>query len=141
MQDLTVKALSALHRGLYRLTDGRVGKWLPRVDAPMLLLTTTGRRSGDAHEVPLLYLEVEEGWLVIASFGGRPYHPAWYLNLRDAPACEIQIDGDRIAVMAATVGPERRAELWPEVVAAYPGYRDYQAKTDREIPLVVLSRR
>ncbi len=139
MRDGTVRAVSALHRGLYRATGGRVGKWLPGVDAPMLLLTTTGRRSGRPRTVPLLYLEEDGGWLVIASFGGRDYHPAWYLNLVAEPACEVQIDGARRPAVAATVAPERRAELWPQVVAAYPGYADYQAKTERAIPLVLLT--
>ncbi len=138
MRNGTVKGLSALHRGLYRATRGRVGKWLPGVGAPMLLLTTTGRRTGREHTVPLLYLEEEGGWLVVASYGGRPYHPAWYLNLVARPECEVQVDGRRMPAVAATVGPERRAELWPKVVAAYPGYEDYQSKTNREIPLVLV---
>ncbi len=135
-----MRAASAVHRVLYRATGGRVGRRLPGVDAPMLLLTTTGRRSGRARTVPLLYLDRDGGWLVIASFGGRDYHPAWYLNLQADPACEIQVDGARVQAVAETVPPDRRAELWPEVVAAYPGYADYQAKTEREIPLVLLSR-
>ncbi len=134
-----MRAVSALHRVLYRTTGGKVGKWLPGVDAPMLLLTTTGRRTGRPRTVPLLYLERDGGWLVIASFGGRDYHPAWYLNLVAEPACEVQIDGERFAAGAAVVAPDRRAELWPEVVAAYPGYADYQAKTGREIPLVLVT--
>ncbi len=138
MQDLTVKLLSAVHRELYRWTGGRLGKRLSRVDAPMLLLTTTGRRSGKQHTVPLLYLDVEDGWLVIASFGGRDYHPAWYLNLVAEPECVVQIDDRRVKAVAASVPADRRAELWPQVVAAYPGYADYEAKTDREIPLLVL---
>ncbi len=141
MRDGTVRAVSALHRVLYRATGGRLGKWLPGVDAPMLLLTTTGRRTGQRRTVPLLYLERDGGWLVIASFGGRDYHPAWYRNLVEEPACEVQIDGTRHRATAAVLAPERRAELWPEVVAAYPGYADYQARTDREIPLVLLTPR
>lgn len=139
MRDGTVRVVSALHRVAYRATGGRLGKWLPGVDAPMLLLTTTGRRSGEPRTVPLLYLDRDGGWLVIASFGGRDYHPAWYLNLQADPACEVQVDGARAPAVAATLPAERRAELWPEVVAAYPGYADYQAKTEREIPLVLLT--
>ncbi len=139
MRDGTVKVVSALHRGLYAVTGGRVGKWLPGVAAPMLLLTTMGRRSGRPHTVPLLYLDQDDGWLVIASFGGRDYHPAWYLNLLADPRCEVQIDGERTPVVADTVPAERRAGLWPEVVAAYPGYAEYEAKTTREIPLVLLT--
>ena len=140
MRNGTVRTLSALHRVLYRTTGGRIGRTLPRIDAPMLLLTTTGRRSGRQHTVPLLYLQDGDGWLVIASYGGRDHHPAWYLNLVADSSCAVQIDGEYIDVRAETVGADRRAELWERVVSAYDGYRAYQAKTDREIPLVLLTR-
>jgi deazaflavin-dependent oxidoreductase (nitroreductase family) len=105
----------------------------------MLLLTTTGRHTGKAHTVPLLYLRDEEDIVVIASWGGRDYHPEWYLNLRGDPAATIQIDGQRSKVRATTADPERRGRLWPRVLEAYDGYREYQGRTDREIPIVILA--
>ncbi len=118
-----------------------MGRRLPRIDAPMLLLTTTGRRSGRPHTVPLLFLTDGDGWLVIASYGGRDHHPAWYLNLVANPSCSVQINGRRLAAVAATVPKDGRDELWARVVNAYDGYAGYQAKTEREIPLVRLTPR
>ena len=77
---------------------------------------------------------------MIASWGGRDVNPEWYLNLVSNPAASVQIDGTRFEVVAATAEPERRARLWPQVLAAYDGYRQYQSRTDREIPVVILSR-
>jgi deazaflavin-dependent oxidoreductase (nitroreductase family) len=108
------------------------------VDNDMLLLTTTGRRSGRSHTVPLLYLTEGDTVVVIASWGGRPYHPDWYLNLEADPHVEVQIAGMRRRMRARTAEPEERAAWWPRVVAAYDGYRAYQSRTDRQIPVVVL---
>ncbi len=138
MRDGGVRALSRLHRRLYRATGGRIGRRLPRIDAPMLLLTTTGRRTAKPHTVPLLFLPEGDGWLVVASYGGRDHHPAWYLNLVADPTCTVQIEGTTTAATARTTGAEDRARLWARVVAAHDGYTAYQAKTEREIPLVVL---
>jgi deazaflavin-dependent oxidoreductase (nitroreductase family) len=105
----------------------------------MLLLSTTGRHSGKTHTVPLLFLRDADDIVVIASWGGRDYHPEWYLNLRTNPDATIQIDGRRSKVSATTAGPERRGRLWPRVLEAYDGYREYQGRTDREIPIVILA--
>lgn len=137
MRDRTAKNLSTLHTGLFRLTGGRVGRRL--VDNDMLLLTTTGRRSGKTHTVPLLYLRDKEHLVVIASWGGRDHHPHWYTNLMKDPAATVQIDGRHLDVQAATADREQRARLWPQVLDAYDGYREYQNRTDREIPIVILS--
>lgn len=139
MRDTTAKQLSTLHTLLYRLTQGRIGRRL--VDNDMLLLTTTGRRTGNKHTVPLLYLRDGDDLIVIASWGGRDHHPEWYLNLLANPEADVQIDGHRSPVVAETADPERRAVLWPRVLAAYDGYRAYQSRTDREIPVVVLEPR
>lgn len=104
----------------------------------MLLLTTTGRRSGDPHTVPLLYLTEGDTIALIASWGGRPYHPEWYLNLLDDPSVVIEIDRERRPMRARTAQPEERSIWWDRAVANYPGYRDYQARTDRQIPVVLL---
>ena len=136
MRDSTAKRLSALHRIAFRATRGVVGRRL--VDNDMLLLTTTGRRSGTARTVPLLYLTEGESVILIASWGGRPTHPEWYLNLVANPEVLIQIQGTRRAMRARTANADERARWWPRIVNAYDGYREYQSRTDREIPVVIL---
>ena len=140
MRDATVKRVSALHRLALRATGGRLGRTLPGVGAPMLLLTTTGRRSGRARTVPLLYLDVEGGYAVIASFGGRPYHPDWYHNLLARPEATVQVGGATHQVEATVTEGDQRHALWERAVAAYPGYAGYQSRTDRQIPVVLLRR-
>jgi deazaflavin-dependent oxidoreductase (nitroreductase family) len=129
---------SRLHVVLFRASGGRLGGRL-RKTAPVLLLTTTGRKSGKQRTTPLLYVEDGEQYVIIASVGGAPKHPAWYLNLQANPAATIQIGTRRIAVSAETATPEDRARLWPLATNMYSGYSDYQAKTSREIPVVVLT--
>ena len=136
MRDDTVKLLSAVHAAVYRATAGRIGKRL--ADNDMCLLTTTGRRSGTAHTVPLLYLSDHGRFVVIASYGGRPHHPDWYLNLLDDPDATLQIGGRSYPVTARTADPVERAAWWPKVVEAYADYAAYQSRTDRQIPLVFL---
>lgn len=137
MRDGTAKNLSTLHRVLYRLTGGRIGRRL--VDNDMLLLTTKGRRTGREHTVPLLYLRDGGDLFVVASWGGRDNHPEWYLNLQSDPAATVQINRRRLPVTTETAGPERRAKLWPRVLSAYEGYRIYESRTEREIPVVILT--
>ncbi|MCP3997775.1 MAG: nitroreductase family deazaflavin-dependent oxidoreductase [bacterium] len=137
MRDRTAKNLSTLHAAIFRTTRGRVGKRL--VDNDMLLLSTTGRVTGKTHTVPLLYLRDNDDLVVIASWGGRDQHPEWYLNLSADPVAHAQINGSRFRVRATTADTERRRRLWPQVLDAYDGYREYQSRTDREIPVVILS--
>lgn len=132
----TVRWLSRLHTAAYRLTCGIVGRRLAQND--MLLLTTTGRRTGRHRTVPLLYLRDGGSLVVIASYGGRRHHPDWYLNLIGHPEALVQIGRRRTPVRARTASPPERARLWPVVVAAYRGYRTYQRRTDRAIPVVKL---
>ena len=133
-----VRVLGRLHARLYRLTGGRfvgrVGK------APILLLTTIGRRSGQPRTTPLLYLRDGEQLAIVASFGGNPTHPVWYLNLTANPEVSVQVGRDRFSAMAQTASVEERARLWPKIVELYPGYAGYQQKTTREIPIVLLER-
>jgi len=136
MRDRTAKALSTLHTMLYRASHGRIGRRL--VDNDMLLLTTVGRHTGRRHTVPLLYLRHGDDLIVIASWGGRDDHPEWYRNLLAQPRCTVQILGKRHEVIAETAPPEVRSVVWPEVEAAYSGYRVYQSRTNREIPIVLL---
>jgi deazaflavin-dependent oxidoreductase (nitroreductase family) len=136
VRDVNVKLLSRLHTGLYRLTDGRIGRRL--VDNDMLLLTTTGRRSGKRHTVPLLYLRDGDRLVVIASYGGRPNHPEWYRNLLSDPGATVQILGDSHQVRATTMSPEERSAWWPKIIDTYGDYATYQSRTEREIPVVWL---
>ena len=138
MRDRTAKNLSTLHTLFYRATGGRVGRRL--VNNDMLLLTTTGRRSGKDHTVPLLYLVDGEDLIVIASWGGRATNPQWYENLLAEPRVLVQVRGRRWPARAMTAPPEARERIWPLVLAAYDGYREYQLGTTREIPVVILRR-
>ena len=131
---MRVKLLSRLHLLLYRL--GFVRRL---VDLPVLVLTTKGRRSGKPRTVPLTYFEDGGNLVLVASYGGRPHDPAWFVNLEAEPDVEVKIGGERRRMTARRATPDERARLWPTVVAGYAGYGDYQAKTSREIPLVILS--
>jgi deazaflavin-dependent oxidoreductase (nitroreductase family) len=136
--DLVLKTMNTLHRGMLKLTGGRVG-W-DAGNMPVVELTTTGRRSGRPHTV-MLTSPVRDGdtWVLVASRGGDDHHPAWFLNLSDDPAVEAVVKGgDRRPMRARVAGADERAELWPRVTAAQPRYAGYQRRTRREIPLVVL---
>ena len=107
----------------------------------MCLLSTTGRRSGEVHTVPLLYLRDGDRLVVVASWGGRDHHPDWYENLLVDPHAAVQVLGDSWAVAAETADSEERAVWWPMVLEAYDGYATYVSRTDREIPVVFLDPR
>jgi deazaflavin-dependent oxidoreductase (nitroreductase family) len=136
LRDSSVKRWSRFHKTLYRLTRGQVGRRL--VDNDMLLLTTTGRRTGKPHTVPLLYLTDGDRYVVIASYGGRPHHPEWYRNLVAHPRVTVETPDGAQPMFARTATPEERASWWPRAVEAYEGYAVYQSRTDREIPVVFL---
>lgn len=131
------KAVVKIHVALYRLTGGRFGSRF-KGGAPILLLTTTGRKTGKRRTNPLLFVEEDSGYAVVASAGGAPKHPAWYQNLRKNPEVEVQVKSRRLHARAETAGPEDRARLWPKLTAIWPGYDTYQAKTSRRIPVVIL---
>ena len=136
--DLQLKAMNTFHRGLLKLSGGRLG-WRAG-GMPVLELTTTGRKSSQPRTV-MLTSPVQEGdaIAIVASRGGDDHHPAWFLNMRDHPDVEVAFAGKPKRPMRARVAtPEERAALWPRVTAAYKGYAGYQTKTDREIPLVLL---
>jgi deazaflavin-dependent oxidoreductase (nitroreductase family) len=136
MRDGAVKRWSALHRSLYQMSGGRIGRRL--ADNDMLLLTTTGHVSRRPHTIPLLYIREESRLLVVASYGGRPRHPAWYDNLVADPVVRVQMGAMRAEMIARTAEPEERAVWWPRVVDAFADYAVYQSRTDRVIPLVFL---
>ena len=125
-----------LHPLVLRTSKGRLGGTLFK--APVLLLTTTGRKSGKERTVPLLYLRDGEALVVVASYGGDDRSPAWFLNLSDNPAVTVEIDGERRPMTASVVDAETKARLWPGLLAMYKQYEDYQRKTDRDIPVVRL---
>jgi deazaflavin-dependent oxidoreductase (nitroreductase family) len=139
MRKVVLRTISTLNTWVYRITGG---KWLGHFPsgAPVCLVTTKGRKSGQRRTVPLLFLEDDNDLIVVASQGGRPQHPAWYLNLADDPGAEVQIGSHSFAVKARTVSLTEKAALWPRLVALYPPYEEYQRRTARQIPVVRLSR-
>jgi F420H(2)-dependent quinone reductase len=132
------KALGRIHATIFRLSGGRVAGRVGK--APILLLTTTGRKTGAPRTTPLLYLRDGERLAIVASFGGAPQHPAWYLNLSANPEVGVNIGRDQFTATARTSTPDERELLWPKVVALYSGYNGYQLKTTRTIPVVLLER-
>ena len=133
---ITMKILGTIHRWLYRGSGGKWGQTF--FGSPILLLTTTGRRTGRPRTWPLTYLPEGERLIVIASNGGQPNHPAWYLNLRANPHVTVQLGEPTRAMIAQRTEGDERARLWSRVVEEYPAYAEYQRKTDRQIPVVVL---
>ena len=127
------------HVERYRATDGEEGYYWRR-GTTILLLTTVGRRSGQERVQPLIFREDDGRYVIVASRGGSPEHPAWYVNLREHPEVEVQIKGERFRARARTAGPDERPRLWELMTEVWPDYDAYQEKTDREIPVVVLER-
>jgi deazaflavin-dependent oxidoreductase (nitroreductase family) len=126
------------HVDRYVATDGEDGhEW---EGTQTLLLTTTGRRSGEPRVQPLIYGKSGDDYLVVASKGGAPQHPGWYLNLEANPDVEVQVKGEKFKARARTAGPDEKPRLWPIMTKEWPAYDDYQQKTDRDIPVVVLER-
>jgi deazaflavin-dependent oxidoreductase (nitroreductase family) len=124
------------HTDSYVATDGREGHdWQ---GTQTLILTTTGRRSGQPRPQPLIYGRDGDDYLVVASKGGAPQHPAWYLNLEANPEVQVQVKGDKMRARARTATPEERERLWPIMTREWPEYDRYQEGTEREIPVVIL---
>ena len=132
------------HVADYLATDGAVGHMFvpPTHDTPMptLLLTTVGRGSGQKYIVPLVYGEDSGNYIVVGSRGGAPNHPGWYMNIEKTPEIDIQVLGDRFEGRARIAQGEERDRLWKVMTTVNPHYDDYQAKTDRKIPIIVLER-
>lgn len=131
-----VRLLSRANVWLYLKTGGRLGSRL--AGAPVLLLTSTGRQSGKPRTTPLLYLDLGESFAVVASFGGSPKHPAWFLNLRANPDVDVQVGNEHRERRARIATDDEREQLWPRLVTMYPAYASYQEKTARRIPVVLL---
>jgi deazaflavin-dependent oxidoreductase (nitroreductase family) len=128
----------AEHVRRYIETNGEEGHMWRGV--PTLILTTLGRRSGKPRRLALIYGQDGDRYVIVASKGGAPEHPEWYLNLLAHPEVQVQVLADRFRAQARTATPEERAALWPRMAEIWPDYNNYQAKTDREIPLVILER-
>ena len=128
----------AEHVDRYIETDGADGHdWNGK---PTLLLTTRGRRSGEQRTLPLIYGRDGDRLLVVASRGGAAKHPSWYLHLLSDPEVDVQVKGDRFRARARPAGPDEKPRLWRTMTGIFPDYDDYQRKTAREIPVVVLER-
>ncbi len=130
------KIFTGLHGKLYALSGGRIGSKMS--GGAIVLLNTTGAKSGKTRSSPLIALDHNDGWAVIASFSGHDVHPGWFHNLQANPEASITIGKTTTAVKARTVGSDERAELWDRAVAAYSDYEKYARVTDREIPIVAL---
>lgn len=139
LKDIVARVVTTLHTQAYRRTGGKLGATARGVP-PMLLLTTTGRRSGQPRTTPLAGIRDGDRYLLVASYGGDDRDPQWFKNLQANPEATIQVGGDTIPVRAEVASPDEKAALWPKVVAAYKGFDSYQRKTSREIPVVILTR-
>lgn len=127
------------HVRRYRETGGEVGHiW--REGSTVLLLTTTGRRSGEPRTTPLIYAEDGDRFVIVGSRGGAPEHPGWYRNLEQTPDVELQVGDEVFPARARTASGEERERLWRKANQVWPHYDEYARKTDREIPVVVLER-
>jgi F420H(2)-dependent quinone reductase len=133
---LMQRFVTGVHSSLYRLSGGKIGGRM--FGNPILLLTTTGRKTGKQRVTPLLYIPDGENMVLIASNGGAPSHPAWYWNLKNNPVAEVQAGGRKLRVRAEDADATERERLWPRAVSAFSGYAGYQQRTDREIPIVIL---
>jgi len=129
--------VGADHVAAYRDSGGEVGYLWNGV--PTLLLTVTGRRSGQPRTSALIFARDGADYLVVASMGGAPMHPKWYVNLQSHPEAEIQVRGDVFPVTARTATAQEKPRLWGLVTAVWPNYDVYQSRTDRDIPVVVLT--
>ena len=130
------KVRLAMHRFCYQLTGGAIGGGSARM--PILLLTTTGRKTGRPRTTPLLYVTDGENIVVVASNAGRPRHPLWWLNLEKNPEAEVQVRNEKRRVKAEEASGEERKRLWQLVVDMYPEYEKFQRTANRQIPVVVL---
>ncbi len=132
------RIFNGLHRGVYKLSRGRFGGKI--AGGAIILLRTTGRKSGKQRECPLIAGDHTDGWVIVASFSGHDEHPAWYLNLEADPAATVTLGNVETPVRARATEGEERAALWDQMAEIYGDYNEYQAVTDREIPVLVLER-
>lgn len=130
--------MSRLHVWIYRISGGRIGG--SAFNAPVLLLTTTGHKTGQMRTIPLLYLDVGDStYAIVGSYGGADKPPAWALNLLKMPLAQIQTGASSQRVSASVAEPQTKADLWPRLVAMYPDYQVYKERTTRDIPVIILT--
>ena len=134
---LMIKVTSALNKCLYRATGGVIGGRFGK--ANILLLTTTGRKSGRKRTTPLLYLKDGDDFVLIASNAGDDRNPGWWVNLKADPHGRVQVGWAKTSVTARQASAEEKARLWPRITDVYPGYDEYTTRTTREIPVVLLT--
>jgi len=139
LKDTFSRLATTLHTQLIRTTGGRVGGKMFK--QPMMLLTVTGRTSGQPRVTPLLCIRDGDRYLAVGSNGGDDRTPQWVQNLLANPVATIELEGETIPVRAAIATAEEKKALWPKVLAAYKGYDNYQRRTSRDIPVVILTRR
>ena len=130
------KGMTGTHAAIYRASGGKLAGRM--FNSPVLLLSTTGRKTGRERTTPLLYLEDGENLVVVASVGGAPRHPDWYWNLKANPEARVQMQERTLRVRAQEAEGDEKHRLWRRVVEMYPPYEDYQRRTEREIPVFVL---
>jgi len=135
-----ISVMSRLNTWIYRASGGRIAARFPG-GAPVLLLTTVGRKSGQRQTAPLLYLKEEDNYIVVASKGGMAHDPLWFKNLEANPRVEAEVGSRTMAMTARRASNDEKGDLWPKLVAMYPSYADYQARTTRDIPVVILTPR
>jgi F420H(2)-dependent quinone reductase len=137
---IAVRIMSAVNTALFKASGGRIGNKFMR-GAPVCLVTTIGARTGARRTTPLIYLADGDDVVIVASKGGMSHHPAWYHNLAKHAEAQVQIGSRLTDRVARRASDAEKAALWPRLVAIYPDYADYQARTDRNIPVMILSPR
>jgi deazaflavin-dependent oxidoreductase (nitroreductase family) len=132
----SARLYGALNAAIYKMSGGRLMNKGP-ADAPICLVTMTGRKTGKKRDIPLMHVPHGEQKILVASLGGISKNPVWYYNLKATPDITITVDGGSRPYRAREAGPEEKAKLWPILAEAYPPYDEYQARTDRNIPVFV----
>ena len=143
MADFSKISWIAEHIALYRSDPEKAHMWDSGAAGgsgplPTLLLTTTGRKSGEPRALPLIYGNLDDSYVIIASKGGMPNHPIWFLNLEAKPECDLMVGAKAVSARARIVSGEEREKIWKMMAEIYPPYLEYQERTEREIPVVVL---
>ena len=138
--NVATKIMSRANTWVFRASGGRIGGRFLH-GAPVMLVTTVGRKSGESRTSPLLFLREGDALVTVASKGGSARHPAWYLNMLADPEVEVEIGTDKRRMRARSATDEEKARYWPRLTAMYPPYDSYQSRTARDIPVVVLTPR